>query len=99
MINKGNFLKQLKKKNEKALDYVIDSYSDVIFKVAYGVLNNRQLSEECVNDVLLKIWDNIHHFNKDEDKFYPWILAITKYTAIDILRKELRHSNTLDIKS
>ncbi|WP_415318214.1 hypothetical protein [Clostridium perfringens] len=45
MINKGNFLKQLKKKNEKALDYVIDSYSDVIFKVAYGVLNNRQLSE------------------------------------------------------
>ena len=49
MINKGNFLKQLKKKNEKALDYVIDSYSDVIFKVAYGVLNNRQLSEECVN--------------------------------------------------
>ncbi|MDK0584762.1 sigma-70 family RNA polymerase sigma factor [Clostridium perfringens] len=84
MINKGNFLKQLKKKNEKALDYVIDSYSDVIFKVAYGVL---------------KIWDNIHHFNKDEDKFYPWILAITKYTAIDILRKELRHSNTLEISS
>ncbi|WP_349393519.1 sigma factor, partial [Clostridium perfringens] len=79
--------------------YVIDSYSDVIFKVAYGVLNNRQLSEECVNDVLLKIWDNIHHFNKDEDKFYPWILAITKYTAIDILRKELRHSNTLEISN
>ena len=99
MINKGNFLKQLKKKNEKALDYVIDSYSDVIFKVAYGVLNNRQLSEECVNDVLLKIWDNIHHFNKDEDKFYPWILAITKYTAIDILRKELRHSNALEISN
>ncbi|MDZ4993808.1 sigma-70 family RNA polymerase sigma factor [Clostridium perfringens] len=97
MINKGNFLRQLKKKDTKALDYVIDNYSNVIFKVAYGVLNNRQLSEECVNDVLLKIWNNIHHFNKEEEKFYPWILALSKYTAIDILRKEVRHSKTLDI--
>ena len=97
MINKGNFLKQLKKKDIRALDYVIDNYSNVIFKVAYGVLNNRQLSEECVYDVLLKIWDNIHHFNKSEDKFYPWVLVISKYTAIDILWKEVRHSKTLDI--
>lgn len=97
MINKENFLKQLKKKDVRALDYVIDNYSNVIFKVAYGVLNNRQLSEECVNDVFLKVWDNIHHFNKEEEKFYPWILALSKYTAIDILRKEVRHSKTLDI--
>lgn len=97
MINKGNFLKQLKKKNSKALDYIIDEYSNAIFKVAYGVLNNRQLSEECVNDVFLKVWDNIGCFNRKEDSFYPWILAIAKNTAIDILRKEVRHSNTLDI--
>lgn len=97
MINKENFLRQLKNKDTKALDYVIDNYSNTIFKVAYGVLNNRQLSEECVNDVLLKVWDNIHLFNKEEEKFYPWILALSKYTAIDILRKEVRHSKTLDI--
>lgn len=97
MINKENFLKQLKKKNVKALDYIINKYSNAIFKVAYGVLNNRQLSEECVNDVFLKVWDNIGYFNRKEDNFYPWILAIAKNTAIDILRKEVRHSNTLDI--
>lgn len=97
MIDKDNFLKHLKNKNPKALDYIIDNYSNVIFKVSYGVLNNRQLSEECLNDVLLKIWDNIHYFNKDEDKFYPWIITIAKYTAIDILRKEVKHSNSVDI--
>lgn len=97
MIDKHNFLKHLKSKNPKALDYIIDTYSNIIFKVSYGVLNNRQLSEECLNDVLLKIWDNIHHFNKDEDKFYPWIITIAKYTAIDILRKEVKHSNSIDI--
>ncbi|NKF07333.1 sigma-70 family RNA polymerase sigma factor [Clostridium gasigenes] len=97
MVGKENFLKQLKKKNPKALEYVIDTYSNGIFKVAYGVLNNRQLSEECLNDVFLKIWDNIHYFNREEDKFCGWILTIAKYTAIDILRKEVKHSKSIDI--
>lgn len=97
MIDKYNFINKIKKKNPKALEYIVDTYSNVIFKVAYGVLNNRQLSEECLNEVLLKIWDNAHQFNKEADKFLPWILVITKYTAIDILRKEVKHSNTVDI--
>ncbi len=52
MINKDNFIQGLRYKDLKALDYLIESYSDLGLKVSYSVLNNRQLSEECVNDVL-----------------------------------------------
>ena len=86
----------MKKKNEKALDYVIDSYSDVIFKVAYGVLNNRQLSEECVNDVLLKVWHCIDSFNYPDNKFKNWIASIAKHTSIDLIRKEGHRLNTIN---
>lgn len=61
-------------------------------------MNNSELSEECLNDVLLKIWDNVKYFNREKEKFYPWIIAITKNTAIDILRKEVKHFNKLNIE-
>lgn len=79
--------------------FINESYSKKIFSVAYGILNNSELSEECLNDVLLKIWDNIKYFNREKEKFYPWIIAITKNTAIDIRRKEIKHFNKLNIEN
>ncbi|WP_242862437.1 sigma factor [Clostridium massiliamazoniense] len=63
------FIKELKKKDPKALDYLVDNYSNLIFKIANGILNDRELSKECVNDVILKIWNNSKSFNREENKF------------------------------
>lgn len=97
MIDKKNFISGLRHRDLKALDYLVDNYSDLALKVSYSVLNNRELSEECVNDVLLKIWDNIVSF-KDDENFDKWFAVITKRQAIDILRKEKRHSFRLELK-
>lgn len=99
MVNKENFIRGLKKKNPKALDYVIDNYSNLIFKVSYSVLQNRELTEECMNDVFLKIWDNAKYFNKENAQFVKWIMVMAKYTAIDLLRKEVREPDKVDISS
>lgn len=97
-INKDNYIKALREKNIEALDFIMDTYSNLIFKVAYKVLNKRELSEECINDVFLKVWNNIDRFNREDDKFKNWICTITKYTAIDMLRSEKKHSNNLSIE-
>lgn len=98
MVDSENFIVYLKKRDIAALDYVIDTYSKRIFNIAYGVLKNSELSEECLNDVLLKIWDNVKYFNREKEMFYPWIIAITKNTAIDIHRKEIKHFSKLNIE-
>ena len=95
----NDLIKQLKKKNPKALDYIFNKYGNLIFKVSYSILNNRTLSEECVNDVLLKIWNNIDSFNKGDEKFKAWIIVMTKYTSIDMLRKEKKHNDNLSLES
>lgn len=92
-MNKDNFLKNLRNKNPKALEYVFDNYKNLIFKVSYSVLNNRELSKECINEVLFKIWNNIHVYKKGENEFKNWVIAISRYTAIDILRKEKKQSS------
>lgn len=90
-MDSKNFIKSLKKKEKKALDYFVENYSDLIFRVSYGILKDRGLSEENVNDVILKIWNNANKFNRADDKFSVWVIVITKYTAIDCLRREGKH--------
>ncbi|MGL4570434.1 MAG: sigma-70 family RNA polymerase sigma factor [Clostridium sp.] len=97
-VCKGNYINALKEKDIDGLNFIIDLYSNLIFKVAFNVLNSRELSEECINDVFLKVWNNIERFNKEDDKFKNWICTITKYTAIDMLRSEKKHSNNLNIE-
>ncbi|MEG1482253.1 sigma-70 family RNA polymerase sigma factor [Clostridium sp.] len=97
-ICKNNYINALKEKDIDGLNFIIDLYSNLIFKVAFNVLNSRELSEECINDVFLKVWNNIDRFNKEDDKFKNWICTITKYTAIDMLRSEKKHNNNLNIE-
>lgn len=97
MINDENFLEQLRIDNEEALEYIVDKYSNLIFKVTYSVLNKREIAKECVNDVLLKMWDNIENFIGDEECFKNWICTIAKYTAINRLRSEIKYCNNVEL--
>lgn len=97
-IDKDNYIRELKLKNIESLNFIIDTYSNLLFKVAYSVLNSREYSEECINDVFMKIWNNADRFDREDEKFKSWICTITKYTAIDMLRKIKKHDNNFSVE-
>lgn len=43
MINEKNFIIKLKKKDLKALDYLVDNYGDFVLKVSYSILQNYKM--------------------------------------------------------
>lgn len=90
-MNESNLIDELKKKNQEALTEVLNIYGKQIYSVAYMELKSHTLSEECLNEVLIKVWVNIDRYNYERSQFKNWILTIAKYTAIDILRKEKKH--------
>lgn len=91
MINNDNFIDELKNNNEDVLNFLVDTYGNLIYRIAYNELNSVELSEECLNEVLLKVWQKRAEYTYEKAKFKNWLCAIAKYTAIDILRKEKRH--------
>lgn len=95
MIDDSNFIEELKERNPDSLDYVMDTYGNLIYRIAYMHLNSKELSEECLNDVLLKIWRGIDKYNYPNDKFKNWIATIAKYSSIDIIRKESRNKKDI----
>jgi RNA polymerase sigma-70 factor, ECF subfamily len=96
-IDEYNFVNQMKKKNEKALEFVVDNYSNLVFKVARSVLNTNfhgQSVEDCMNDVFWAVWINIESFDPEKSDFKYWLAAVAKYKAIDYKRKLYRQSTT-----
>jgi len=89
-INNTNFIEELKRKNPKSLDYVIDIYAPLIKGIITRVLNSLGddgLVDECISDVLMAIWNNSECFKGDNNKFKSWVGAISKFKAIDYYRK------------
>ena len=86
-INEENFIIQLRRKNERAMDYVIDTYGYIIKSVVKKHLYNlASVQEECVNDVLLAIWNNINSFDEERSSFKNWIIGISQFKSIDYKR-------------
>lgn len=98
IITKDNFIDELKNKNEDALYYVIDNYSWILKTViSKHLFKIKDYEEECINDCLLGIWNNIDLFNPEKSSFKNWVAGIAKYKSIDYLRKYLKDSENENI--
>ncbi|MEG1311951.1 MAG: sigma factor, partial [Romboutsia sp.] len=97
-INEKNFITKLRSKNEDALEYVIDNYGWIINSIVKKHLYNlKDYQDECVNDILLGIWNNIDSFDENKNSFKNWVGGISKYKTIDYRRKYLKYIDVEDI--
>lgn len=94
-IEEGNFVSQLKLRNEKALDYVIIQYGGLIKSVVKKQLYHlKDYEEDCINEVFLAIWTNIAYFDQSKNTFKNWAAGIARYKAIDYVRKYIKVLNS-----
>lgn len=99
-IGEHNYIKQLQLHNEKALLYVIDEYGGLLMSVIRKHLFSvPHREEECFNDVLLKIWQNISEFDENKSTFRNWAAAIARYRSIDYLRQYQRELETVALEN
>ena len=90
-ITEENVVPQIKKRNEKSIRFIIQTYGGLLNAIIKKyVYSNQQDYEECLDDVLLAIWYHIDSFDQSKSTFKQWIVAIAKYRAIDYQRKNVR---------
>ena len=74
---------------------LIDNYRGIITSVVRKHLGVLEIyEEECVNDVLLAVWNNIDSFDRGKNELKNWICAIAKNKAIDYKRKYIKKIST-----
>jgi RNA polymerase sigma factor (sigma-70 family) len=93
-ITENNVVQQLQNKNEKGISFIINQYGGLLAAIIKRHLNYQQQDyEECLDDVLLSIWNNIHYFNPEKNSFKQWLAAVAKYKAIDYQRRQITIQN------
>lgn len=99
-IGPHNYIRQLQLHNEKALLYVIDEYGGLLKSIIRRHLSRLpERQEECLDDVLLKIWQNISDFDESKNTFKNWAAAIARYRSIDYLRQYRRELTAVSIEA
>lgn len=73
-------------RNELALAKTAEKYGNYLFKIAYGILADKEDSEESVNDTYLSAWNSIPPHRPTVLRTY--LSKLTRRISIDLLRKK-----------
>lgn len=88
-----DFIPRLQRKDEEALQYMIDTYMPFLKGICQHILLKscgRQAAEECLNDVFMTVWQRAHQFQGGQEDFRKWTGMIAKYKAIDRYRRQTK---------
>ncbi|RDE24175.1 RNA polymerase subunit sigma-70 [Motiliproteus coralliicola] len=66
-----------------------------LFSVALRILNDRQLAEDCLQQVFLNIWHHAERYDSSKAQALTWLNTITRNQALDLLRRN-KHSRLHD---
>src|SRR5436305_4233124 len=72
--------------DREAFESVIRQMSRPLFAIAYGVLQNREETEDAVQDSFVKAWKSRWRV-RDPEKFPAWLSTIARHRAHDISRR------------
>lgn len=91
-------IKNIKRKKECGLEMLVNVYGGFIATIIRQNLNNLdRYEDECIDDVLLSIWNNINRFDESKNTFKNWIASITRYRIIDYKRKYIKTLNLEEV--
>ncbi|MDC8003569.1 sigma-70 family RNA polymerase sigma factor [Aureisphaera galaxeae] len=107
MTQPNHLIEAMQQGNEKAFSSIYQMYSGAIQGVIYTILKDTDLTQEVLQDVFVKVWNNSQSYTIGKGRFYTWLLNIARNAAIDKTRskdyknhsKNLSTENFVDILS
>lgn len=77
----------LLEKNEQGMDALLLHYGPLMRYIIAPILQNPQDREDCLSEVLMRVWEKIGQFDGEKGSFRAWLTAITRNTALNHARK------------
>jgi RNA polymerase sigma factor (sigma-70 family) len=81
----------LKQRNESAFSYLYDNYSAALYSVIVSIIPDRELSNDILQEVFVKIWRQIETYDVTKGRLFTWMLNIARNASIDAIRSKNFH--------
>ena len=84
--NEAELIFRCQKGDQNALKEIFNQYHKKVYRIAYGVVRQREEALDIVQEVFIKLFNSIHQF-RGKSKFYTYLYRMTMNTSIDHTRK------------
>jgi RNA polymerase sigma-70 factor (ECF subfamily) len=85
-----HLLQQIQEGSEEALLELHSRYANLVYSVAYRVLNDPMSAEEVTQDAFMRLWNKSYTYDPEKGRFTTWLLTVTRRLAIDMFRQRQR---------
>ncbi len=89
--DEGELISRSQQGDQDAFRVIFEQYREKVYRVAYGVVREREDALDIVQEVFIKLFQSIRKF-KGESRFYTFLYRIAMNTAIDHARRMRRPS-------
>lgn len=97
-MNEPELIALLKKKDRNAFKEIVETWQDMVYNTALGLLQNAEDAEDTAQEVFIQVIESVSSF-KGESKFSTWIYRITVSKCLDHIRKKKRKKRFAFIQS
>ncbi len=78
----------LQQRDQQAFSYLYDNYSPAINGVIYKIVEDKELAEDILQEVFIKIWDNFSYYDSSKGRLFTWMINLARNLTIDTLRSK-----------
>ncbi|HMR44220.1 MAG TPA: sigma-70 family RNA polymerase sigma factor [Saprospiraceae bacterium] len=84
-------------RDEQGMRLLFEHFSPALYGIVLRIVRNEELARELLNDVFMKVWENIQSYDSSKSKFFTWMVRIARNAAIDMARsKRFKNENKTD---
>lgn len=76
----------LQQRKEQAFSYLYDNYSGALLGVICGIISDRELANDVLQNVFINIWRKIESYDPAKGRLFTWMLNIARNASIDEIR-------------
>lgn len=92
-----SLMRRIVQRDQQALTLLYERYANAIYSLALRIMGGAQAAEDVAQDTFLKVWNQAAQWDSRKGQLSSWLFTITRYTAIDHLRKERRRPAQVEL--
>lgn len=90
-MREAEILEHLRSHNDRGMEELLTHYGPLMRYVARPILRDRHDVDDCLAESAMRIWENFPTYDEDKGSFSAWVTAITRNTALNMIRRKNRH--------
>lgn len=91
-MNEEKIIKMLVERNECGIQAFSEIYGALVRYVIAPMLHDPREQEECLSEVIMKVWEKASTYDADRGSWKGWVTAIARNAALNRLRNSKKQA-------